>query len=83
MKSLTPLEDAHGDKVSSKGSGISIGTVFVLMVAGLLSAFSCLCFCICFGLLLWFCLFFVFHVALCNNARFEFLKLSRCSLFCF
>jgi hypothetical protein len=24
-----------------------------------------------------------FHVALCNNVSFEFLKLSRCSLFCF
>ena len=84
MSSLTPLEDANGDQVSSKGWGISIGIVFVFVDAGLFSELSCLCFCNCFWTfaLVFFILCF-FHVALGDNASFEFLKLSRCSVFCF
>jgi hypothetical protein len=48
MSSLTPLEDAQGDQVSSRSWGISIGIVFGLVVAGLFLVFSCLWFCICF-----------------------------------
>ncbi len=80
MSSLTPLEDAHGNQVSSKGWGISIRKVFVLVVAGLFLTLSCLCFWICSELLLWLLYSLFFHVALGDNASFEFLKLSRCSL---
>jgi hypothetical protein len=83
MSSLTPLEDAQGDQVFSKGWGYSIGIVFGLVVAGLFSGFSCLCLYLFLNCCSGFLYSLFFHVALGNNSSFEFLKLSRCSLFCF